>query len=200
MARGNRQPQRRHRKVETIAIVTGGGASGSPLSCVKNLDRAGINAVPAHRLRERRDDGAGAFPVRDAQHGQQQLRERTPPRPRSYGLRMRAGGESEHQAQEIDAREQGVHGLDEARIDVDDERPLVGDNEIQRQRIGRRSNSGRVGSTTLSFSRSPTPKCYPSWVSAATPSDRMSSRQFPASFRLSALQMQHHLVEVHGQA
>src|SRR6516164_4098071 len=38
VARGNRQPQRRHRKVETIAIVTGGGASGSPLSCVKNLD------------------------------------------------------------------------------------------------------------------------------------------------------------------
>jgi hypothetical protein len=89
--------------------------------------------VPADRFRERADDGAArSLFARGAEHGQHQLPKAHAAAPRR-GLRMRAGGAIEPQAHEIDAREQGIHGLDAARIDVDDERPLVGDNE-QRQR------------------------------------------------------------------
>ena len=81
---------------ETIAIVTGGAASGSPLNCVKNLDRAGIDAVPADCFRERTNDGAAPslLFVRGAKRARQQLlRAQRHWAPR---LRMRAGGKIEH--------------------------------------------------------------------------------------------------------
>ena len=73
-------------------------------------------------------------------------RKRTPLRPRCGSLRLRAASESEHQAHKIDAHEQGSHGLDEARIDVDDEVTM---RSSDRASASHRSNSDRVGSTTL---------------------------------------------------
>jgi hypothetical protein len=106
--------------------VTDSAASGSPLELLQQ-SRLGIDAVPADQLREGADDGAARslFALRVARRMvSSNCRERTPfAAPGCRSLRMRAGGKIEHRAHEIDAREQGLHGLDEARIDVDDEGP-----------------------------------------------------------------------------
>ncbi len=102
---------------------------------------------------------------------------------------MRGGGEIEHQAHKMDAREQGIRGLDAVRIDADASGPatvtMSSDSApCQSERLGEPPQLLSAGSAAA---RSPSVSSYskvlPLMGSASTPSDGMSPRQYcqPAS-------------------